>query len=110
MRKADDMASVDGLLEPILSLHNAIRDAVMEACAKQSSDQLAAVSDDSGAEGDTIYAIDRVSEEALVRGLSGLARQEPLCIVAEGIAGGSLVLPRGTTAQDCRWQLLVDPL
>ena len=72
-RRRDEAA--EGLLEPILLLHNAIRDAVVDACAAQSPEQLAAISDDSGAEGDTIYAIDRVGEDALVRGLGGLAHQ-----------------------------------
>ena len=94
------------LLEPILAMHAAIRDAVVEACARQATEQLAATAGDAG---DTIYAIDRVGEEALVRGLATLPGDEPVCLVAEGLAE-PLVFPRGAREQDCRWRLLVDPL
>jgi len=102
------VAGVERFLEPIKALHDAMRDAVVAACARQSSEQLAAPEDAPGT-GDTIYAIDRIGEEALTRGLAELARTEPLCVVAEGLAE-PLVLPRGTREQDCRWRLLVDPL
>src|SRR3989441_2241171 len=97
------------LLEPILSLHNSIRDAVVDACTRQTPEQLALNATGSSDAGDTIYAIDRVGEAALVRGLSELARNEPVCVVAEGMEN-PLVLPRGAREQDCRWRLLVDPL
>src|SRR5881392_3864515 len=103
----DEMTSAEHLLEPIQSLHAAIRDAVVDACARQAPEQLAAIAGD---EGDTIYAVDRVGEDALVRGLAQLAHREPLCLIAEGIPGGSLVLPHGASEGDCRWRLLVDPL
>jgi hypothetical protein len=102
------------LLEPIRALHARIRGAVLDACARQASEQLATVASDSeeGEGGDTIYAIDRVGEEILVQGLADVARAEPLCLVAEGLPGGGLVLPRdgGTRVRDCRWRLLVDPI
>ncbi|HEV2670095.1 MAG TPA: hypothetical protein VGU74_03315 [Gemmatimonadales bacterium] len=101
------MTDAESLLEPILSVHDSIRDDVVEACARQTPEQLAATAGD---DGDTIYAIDRVGEDALVRGLAQLARREPLCLIAEGIPRGSLVLPRGASERDCRWRLLVDPL
>jgi fructose-1,6-bisphosphatase/inositol monophosphatase family enzyme len=96
------------LLEPIRALHARIRGTVLDACARQASEQLATVASDSG--GDTIYAIDRVGEEMLVQGLADLARAEPLCLVAEGLPDDVLVLPRGARERDCRWRLLVDPI
>ncbi len=100
------MTSAERLLEPIQSLHAAIRDAVVESCARQATEQLA---QPAGDEGDTIYAIDRVGEEALVRALTSLSSDEPVCLIAEGLAE-PLVLPRGAREQDCRWRLLVDPI
>ena len=94
------------LLEPILSMHDSIRDAVVDACAQQAPERLATKAGDTG---DTIYAIDRVGEEALVRGLANLPSDEPVCLIAEGLAE-PLVFPRGAREQDCRWRLLVDPL
>src|SRR5947209_6454148 len=107
-RKADDMTGAEQLLEPMLALHDSIRDAVVDACAGQTPEQLAATASDGG-EGDTIYAIDRVGEAALVRGLATLPGDEPVCLIAEGLAE-PLVFPRGAREQDCRWRLLVDPL
>src|SRR5437773_6198661 len=101
-----EMTGAERLLEPIQSLHAAIRDAVVDACARQATEQLA---QPAGDEGDTIYAIDRVGDEALVRGLATLPSDEPVCLSAEGLAE-SLVFPRGAREQDCRWRLLVDPL
>ena len=101
-----DRSGAERLLEPLLSLHGAIRDAVVDACARQATEQLAKPAGDAG---DTIYAIDRVGEEALVRGLSTLPRDEPVCLIAEGLAE-PLVLPRGAREQDCRWRLIVDPI
>lgn len=100
------MSGTAKLLEPIMALHESIRAAVLEACARQMPEQLAAKAGDTG---DTIYAIDRVGEEALVRGLTGLPGNEPVCLVGEGLAG-PLVVPSGATEKDCRWRLLVDPL
>src|SRR6266487_2164987 len=102
-----DRADAEPLLDPIRALHDSIRNAVVEACARQATEQLAATAGDAG---DTIYAVDRVGEDALVRGLAQLAHREPLCLIAEGIPGGSLVLPQGASEGDCRWRLLVDPL
>ncbi len=94
------------LLEPLLSLHAAIRDAVVDACDRQEPERLAAKAGDAG---DTIYAIDRVGEDALVQGLEGLPRDEPVCVIAEGLSE-PLVLPRGALEQDCHWRLLIDPI
>ena len=94
------------LLEPLFALHDSIRRAVIEACERQASEQLAQPAGDAG---DTIYAIDRIGETALERGLRTLSSAEPVCVVAEGLAE-PLVLPRGARDEDCRWRLLVDPI
>src|SRR3989475_8345273 len=109
MARAAEVATAEGLLEPILALHDSIRDTVVDACTRQTPEQLAINATGSSDAGDTIYAIDRVGEEALVRGLSELARNEPVCVVAEGIPD-PLILPRGARESDCRWRLLVDPI
>jgi fructose-1,6-bisphosphatase/inositol monophosphatase family enzyme len=101
--------SAEQLLEPIRALHDSIRDAVVDACARQTPEQLATADDAGEGGGDTIYAIDRVAEDALVRGLNELVQVDPVCVIAEGIPE-PLVLPRGAREKDCRWRLLVDPL
>jgi fructose-1,6-bisphosphatase/inositol monophosphatase family enzyme len=98
------------LLEPIRRIHERVRDAVVAECQKAELEQLAAVSDDE-AEGDTIYAVDRVSEALLIelfqRELASLA---PFVLVAEGIEDGELVLPTGATENDAIWRIVVDPI
>jgi hypothetical protein len=102
------MSDVRRLLPAIVALHDRIRAAVLDAFASQQHDTLADVAHDE--EGDTIYAIDRVSEAALVEGLDAIAREEPLCLIAEGLPAGGVTLPRGTRDEDCRWRILVDPI
>ncbi len=74
------------LLPAIIALHDRIRAAVLDAFASQQRDTLADVAHDD--EGDTIYAVDRVSEAALIEGLDAIAREEPLCLIAEGLPAG----------------------
>ena len=98
------------LLAPIRRIHERVREEVLAECQKSELDQLAAVADDT-AEGDTIYAIDRISEDVLV----DLFQQElavlaPRVLVAEGIEGGELVLPRGASESDAIWRVVVDPI
>jgi len=102
------MRDVRRLLPAILGLHDRIRASVVDAFSRRQPDDLAGVAHDD--EGDTIYAVDRVSETTLVEGLEALAREEPLCLVAEGLPGNGLPLPRGTRDEDCRWRILVDPI
>jgi len=96
------------LLPAILALHDRIRASVLDAFATQQRDEVAGVAHDE--EGDTIYAVDRVSETALVEGLLEVAREEPLVLLAEGLPADGLTLPAGTRDADCRWRLLVDPI
>ena len=58
------MPDIRALLAPIRHLHERIRKAVVEACERAALDDLARVVQDE--EGDTIFAIDRVSEDLLV--------------------------------------------
>jgi fructose-1,6-bisphosphatase/inositol monophosphatase family enzyme len=102
------MADPRVLLQPLLELHDVIRDAVVAACEETATADLAEVAADEG--GDTIYRIDRVSEEMLVAGLSEIARSEPLLLIAEGLPEAGLVLPEGGRPEDCRWRLIVDPI
>ncbi|HEY5413599.1 MAG TPA: hypothetical protein VIK41_02160, partial [Gemmatimonadaceae bacterium] len=88
------MSDARRLLPAILALHDQIRASVLEAFATQDRDELAGVAHDE--EGDTIYAVDRVSEAALIDGLADVAREEPLVLVAEGLPAGGLTLPEGT--------------
>jgi fructose-1,6-bisphosphatase/inositol monophosphatase family enzyme len=103
------LSDVSALLGPIRELHASIRDAVVAACEAAALDEMAQVSRES--EGDTIYAVDRVSEERIVEFFEReVAPRASLVLIAEGLEGGGLPLPRGTSADEAEWRVIVDPI
>ena len=101
----------DELLEALKSLHAEIRTGVMVACETQSTEELSAVAGDDPS-GDTLYAIDKVSEELLVKFIEReIAPHCPILLAAEGIPGdGERMLPEGTPREQARYKILVDPI
>jgi fructose-1,6-bisphosphatase/inositol monophosphatase family enzyme len=100
----------DSMLAAILRLHERVRDTVVSACERDSLEQLSAVADDED-EGDTIYAVDRVSEDLIIEIFEReIAAQTPLVLIAEGLESGKIVLPRGTSEADAAWRIIVDPI
>jgi hypothetical protein len=96
-------------LAPILKLQARIRDAVVLACEQNDVTDLTQIVREE--EGDTIYSIDRVSEELLVSFLSReIAPTAPIILIAEGLPDGQVVLPQGTPAEDAAWRIIVDPI
>jgi fructose-1,6-bisphosphatase/inositol monophosphatase family enzyme len=97
------------LFEPLKELHELIRRNVVEACESSAIETMAGVDRDE--EGDTIYAVDRISEELLIdfceREIATIA---PVVLIAEGLAGGKVTLPRGANEQDAQWRIIVDPI
>lgn len=103
-------ADASELLEPIRRLHEQVRDTVVAACEHASTEQLAEVDNDSS-EGDTIYAVDRVSEEVLLEFFEReIAVHTPIVLIAEGIEDGKVVLPRGTDEANAVWRIICDPI
>jgi hypothetical protein len=98
------------LLEPIQVLHRRIRDDVVRACEEAAVATLSGVANE--AEGDTIYAIDRVAEHELVAeiGRTIASQEEPVLLVAEGLPGGAVVVPEGADRRTARWVIIVDPI
>ncbi|MEI7645902.1 MAG: inositol monophosphatase [Chloroflexales bacterium] len=100
----------ESLLALILELHAQIRAAVVTACERSAVDDLSGVVEDEQA-GDTIYAVDRVSEALLVGFFAErVAPIWPMVLVAEGIAEGKIVLPAGSAEDDAVIRVLVDPI
>ena len=97
------------LLERLRAVHAAIRDAVLAECERSAIEQLATAVGDEG--GDTIFAIDRVSEHVLLAHFAELAAEWPCVLVAEGLGPtGEVVLPEGTQAEDAALRIIVDPI
>jgi fructose-1,6-bisphosphatase/inositol monophosphatase family enzyme len=97
------------LLSQIRDIHAAIRDAVVAACEQSALEQLAApVAEEAG---DTIFAIDRVSEATLLERFGALAAQWSCVLIAEGLGQtGQMVLPEGTPAEQAELRVIVDPI
>lgn len=103
------MTDVTELLPALRRLHARIRDAVVAQCETTDVAALAQVTHDTPA--DTIYAIDRVSEDALIRFFeTEIAPEVPIVLIAEGLPEETLVLPRGTPTAEARWRIIVDPI
>ena len=97
------------LLEPILALHRRIRADVVASCERAAVAALSDIAHDD--EGDTIYAIDRVAEDVLVGEIERtIASGTPVRLVAEGLPGGELLLPRDASSSDVEWVVIVDPI
>ena len=73
---------VNELLVSLRHIHEAIRDEVVAACESSSLHALSTVVAEQG--GDTIFAIDRISEEVLLRHFEQLSSRWSFLLVAEG--------------------------
>lgn len=98
------------LLEQLRLIHEAIREAVVKACEESAIEQLSEVVAEDDA-GDTIFAIDRVSEEVLLEHFEKLALRWPCLLVAEGLGPtGKRVLPEGGDPAGVKVVIIVDPI
>jgi fructose-1,6-bisphosphatase/inositol monophosphatase family enzyme len=96
------------LLAPLRRLHELIRTAVVDACEGSALENLAAIARE--VEGDTIYAVDCISEELLIDFFERELGSAPLVLIAEGLPQGQVVLPRGASEADAVWRIIVDPI
>lgn len=97
------------LLQLIRKIHDEIRRAVTSACETAPRDSVATVVADD--EGDTIYGIDRISETMLVDLFeSRIANRVPIVLIAEGLHGGRIALPRGIQESEAVWRVIADPI
>ncbi|MEM7348179.1 MAG: inositol monophosphatase, partial [Chloroflexota bacterium] len=102
--------TIESLLAPIKTLHANIRQAVVSACEQVSPVELAKIAKEET--GDTIYAIDKISEALLIDFFeTEIAAHTPIVLIAEGLEGdGKIVLPHGTAEADAQWRIIVDPI
>lgn len=101
-----DAGKLLGLLRIV---HQHIRERVLAAVDATDLESLAAV--DRHQAGDTVYAVDRVSEAVLIAELEAVAREWPCLVVAEGLGqDGRRVLPAGTPEERIEIVVVVDPI
>jgi fructose-1,6-bisphosphatase/inositol monophosphatase family enzyme len=104
-----DKTELENLLKIILLLHEKIREAVVLACEQTAIADLSQIAKEE--EGDTIYAVDRVSEELIVEYFNDtIAQITPIVLIAEGLETGKIVLPVGAAESDAKWRIIVDPI
>jgi fructose-1,6-bisphosphatase/inositol monophosphatase family enzyme len=97
------------LLQSVRRIHEQIRESVVAACESSPLEKLATVFDDG--QGDTIYTIDRVSETMLVDLFEKeIASHDPILLIAEGLPGGKIGLPRGIEDSEAVWRVIADPI
>lgn len=101
--------NAQALLTAIRGIHIAIRDSVVQACEQLSMEHLASVVADQA--GDTIFAIDRVSEDVLLSHFAQLGKDWSFVLIAEGLGeDGMRVFPEGMDAEQAELRILVDPI
>ncbi len=97
------------LFSTLRRLHEEIRDRVVEACERSALESLARVAREE--EGDTIYAVDRVSEELIIDFCEReIAPHASVVLIAEGLEGGRITLPRGAPEERALWRIIIDPI
>ena len=106
-----DSRAAETLLEPILTLHDRIRDAVVDACEPPSRGTARGRGRRGARRTATRFTRSIASaKRSSSRGSTSVAHREPICLMAEGLPNNALVLPRGARESDCRWRILVDPI
>lgn len=92
----------------LCALQDHIRDTLIQARAKSSKD-LAGVAAVTAA--DTIYQIDKVSEEALLTWFeTHWPKAWPVELVMEGLEGEATTFPHGTPVAKTMWKCIIDPI
>jgi fructose-1,6-bisphosphatase/inositol monophosphatase family enzyme len=100
--------AAEEIVERIVRIQGRIRDEVRKTMAAQSTEALSAVAAETS--GDTIYAIDRVSEELIRELFEQAFADTSIVVVGEGLEDGGEVFPVGTSADEARYRAIVDPI
>jgi len=104
-----EAGSVEWLIDPLKRLHSIIRGAVVKSFERSAIEDMAAIAREE--EGDTIYAVDRVSEELLIDFFEKeIASVVPVVLIAEGLPSGKVTLPAGLNEEEAKWRIIVDPI
>lgn len=101
--------AVNELLSTIRQIHAAIRDEVVATCERNSLNALSEIVAEQA--GDTIFAIDRVSEQVLLQHFEQLSNRWSFVLVAEGLGeDGLMVFPPETDPAQAELVIIIDPI
>ncbi len=102
--------SANSLRALLCDLQNSIQIALIQARQDKGETDFAAVAGQTSA--DTIYAIDRVSEEAIMKWFgANWPHSEPVELVMEGLEDGEIVcFPRNVSVENTKWKCILDPI
>ncbi len=97
------------LLQRIRAIQAAIRDQVLRTCEQASTEQLAEIMAEQA--GDTVFAIDRISEQVLLEHFAHLGETWSFVLIAEGLGeDGMVVFPEGTAPEQAELRIIIDPI
>lgn len=97
------------LLTQLQAIHEAIRERVVASSEQQAIEQLSAIVGVQA--GDTIFVLDRVSEEVLIEQFEALGRDRSFVLIAEGLGeDGQMTFPRGTDPDKAELRIIIDPI
>ncbi|BCL82839.1 inositol monophosphatase [Ktedonobacteria bacterium brp13] len=101
--------AINELLQAIQQVHAAMRDEVVATCERSS---LAALSEIVAEQaGDTVFAIDRVSEKVLLHHFAALGQSWSFVLIAEGLGeDGVMVFPPETSPEEAELRIIIDPI
>lgn len=103
------VSEVGNFLPFLRRLHEKIRDTILNSCRDADPGSLFRI-DSEEEEGDTIYAIDRVSEDVLLDHIRFEGIPDSFILIAEGISGGKCVFPSEMTEEEAAWRVIMDPI
>ncbi|GCE25775.1 hypothetical protein KDA_12590 [Dictyobacter alpinus] len=97
------------LLITIRQIHEAIRDEVVATCERSSLQALSEIVAEQA--GDTIFAIDRISEQVLLQYFERLGNHWSFLLVAEGLGeDGLMVFPPDHDPAEVELVIIIDPI
>ncbi len=101
--------NASALLPRLRTIHEAIRDAVIATCEQSAIEQLSEIVAEQA--GDTIFAIDRVSEEVLLSHFAELGQDFSFVLIAEGLhEDGLTTFPPEADPFHAELRIIIDPI
>lgn len=101
--------SADEIVTRVKRIQSEIREMVLSHISKQDTESLSAIAAETA--GDTIYAVDRVSEEGLLALFEReFALDTSIILIGEGLSDEGEVIPANIKREDAVYRVIVDPI